>query len=78
MKEIVRACLKDKRLLEVVEKIANMSDGEKEIFKKKVSKYFFDKKSQEDLMAYRFYTLILMNDNAKKIVEEVKKSDEKK
>ena len=50
----------------------------REIFKKKVNRYFFDKKSQEDLMAYRFYAIILTGDNARKIVEEVKKVNERK
>ncbi|RKX54679.1 MAG: hypothetical protein DRP30_01560 [Thermotoga sp.] len=78
LREIVNACLKDKRLMEIVERISNMTDGEKEIFKKKVNRYFFDKKSQEDLMAYRFYAIILTGDNARKIVEEVKKVNERK
>lgn len=72
-KEIVKACLENKDLLDIVRTIASMKEEEKEIFKKKVNKYFFSKNSSEDVMAYKFYQFILVDENAKKVLDEVMK-----
>jgi len=71
--EIVKACLEDKDLLDVVKAIASMNKKEKEIFKKKVNKYFFSRSSSEDVMAYKFYQFILIDENARKVLDEVMK-----
>lgn len=66
---IAEACVNDERILEIVTNIANMSQEARNDFKSKVLSYFMKKTSPEDMEAYNFYKLILIEDNAKRVVE---------
>ncbi|MCD6545087.1 MAG: hypothetical protein J7K69_00330 [Thermotogae bacterium] len=77
IKEIVNACLEDENLLEVIKIIASMNREEKDLFRKKVNKYFFSKSSPNDVMAYKFYQFVLLDDNAEKVLNEVMKVERK-
>jgi len=69
---IVRSCIEDPRLLDIVRSIARMSEEEKDAFLKKVSLYFINKSSEEDIEAYKFFKFVIQNSNAKRILERVK------
>ncbi len=71
--EIVKACLEDERLLDIVRNVARMSEGEREVFRRKVLRYFADKTSEVDVQAYRFFKFVLEDGNASKILEEVER-----
>lgn len=77
IKEIVNACLEDENLLEVIKIIASMNREEKDLFRKKVNKYFFSKSSPNDVMTYKFYQFVLLDDNAEKVLNEVMKVERK-
>lgn len=77
IKEIVNACLEDENLLKIVKEIASMNQEEKDLFQKKVNKYFFSRNSPEDTMAYKFYQFILLENNAQKVLDEVMKVERK-
>ncbi|ANQ53959.1 hypothetical protein XJ44_05900 [Thermosipho affectus] len=66
---IARNCRDDKRLLNIVEDIAKMTQEEKDEFANKMRSYFMNKNTEEDRSAYRFFKVVLENDNARKILE---------
>ncbi len=70
--EIVRACVEDERLLEIVENIVNMNDVEREEFRIKVVRYFMDKTAEEDIQAYRFFKIVTEPGNAELILKGVR------
>lgn len=71
LQEIVKACVEDQRVFEIVCAVAKMTTQEKEQFESKVKSYYLSRTDQEDLQAYQFYIFILSNSNAQKIVEIV-------
>ncbi len=75
LEHVVKSCIEDSRLLDIVRNVARMSEEEKEVFLKKVSLYFMNKSSEEDIEAYKFFKFILQGDNAKKILERVKNNE---
>lgn len=66
---IAQSCRADERLLNIVKDVANMSGEEREDFAKKVRQYFLGKNSEEDNNAYKFFKIILEDENARKILE---------
>ncbi|WP_126992663.1 hypothetical protein [Thermosipho globiformans] len=66
---IAQSCRDDERLLNIVKDVANMSGEEREDFVKKVRQYFLGKNSEEDNNAYKFFKIILEDENARKILE---------
>ncbi len=73
--EVVRACIEDKRLLDIVKSISKMTDEERSIFERKLSFYFMNRSSEEDVQSYRFFKYIMENDNAARVLMEVKKHE---
>jgi hypothetical protein len=71
--EIIKKTAYDSELKKIVYYIASMSDEQKEDFKKKLNLYFFDKNSENDVEAYRFYKVLLENNNAQVLQKEIKK-----
>ncbi|ODN30038.1 hypothetical protein [Fervidobacterium thailandense] len=69
LRYIAEVCLNDERIYEIVSNIACMSEEQLREFKNKVIAYFMNKSSQDDMEAYKFYKIVLENDNAKKILE---------
>lgn len=74
LREIVKACIEDQRIFEIVQRVAKMTTLEKEEFESKVKNYYLSRTDQEDLQAYEFYTFILRESHAQKIVEIVSSS----
>ncbi|ABR30902.1 hypothetical protein SU69_05330 [Thermosipho melanesiensis] len=66
---IAKSCKEDKRLLKILKDVANMTKEEKEEFSRKVRSYFMDKNSEEDSQAYRFFKIVLENNNAERILK---------
>ncbi|MGC8820944.1 MAG: hypothetical protein ACP5PP_07605 [Fervidobacterium sp.] len=66
---IAQACLNDERILGIVKSIAQMTDAERQDFKRKVLNYFMKRNSPEDMEAYKFYRIILEDSNFQKILE---------
>ena len=73
LREIVRACLEDERLLEIVRDVCSMDGQRREEFRMKVVSYFMDKTSEQDVQAYRFFKTILQGNNAEVILREVRR-----
>ncbi len=71
--EVVRACIEDRRLLEIVKNIQRMTDEERDFFERKLSFYFMNRSSEEDVQSYRFFKYVLEGDNASRILEEVER-----
>ncbi|MGB9820473.1 MAG: hypothetical protein ACPLVG_03870 [Pseudothermotoga sp.] len=71
LQEIVKACAEDRRIFEIVQSIAAMTDQEREQFESRVKSYYLSRTDQIDLQAYHFYIFILSDSNAQKIVEIV-------
>jgi len=69
LKSIAQACTGDQRIYDIVVSIANMTEEEKSGFKSKVLAYFINRKSPDDVEAYKFYKLLLENQNAKKVLD---------
>lgn len=69
LRYIAEVCLKDERIHEIVSNIARMDEEQLREFKSKVVAYFMNKSSQDDVEAYKFFRLVLEDDNAKKILE---------
>ncbi|AEH51961.1 hypothetical protein [Pseudothermotoga thermarum] len=69
--EIVKACLEDERILSIVQQICKLSQEEREQFLTKVKRYFFDKNDESSVEAYKFYLIILEDENAEKILKLV-------
>ncbi|MCD6448990.1 MAG: hypothetical protein J7L34_00585 [Thermotogaceae bacterium] len=69
---VVKSCIEDSRLLDIVRNVARMSEEEKSVFLKKASLYFMNKSSEEDIEAYKFFKFILQENNAKGVLERVK------
>uniref|UniRef100_A0A7C4VTU5 Uncharacterized protein n=1 Tax=Fervidobacterium thailandense TaxID=1008305 RepID=A0A7C4VTU5_9BACT len=69
LRYIAEVCLKDERIHEIVSNIARMDEEQLREFKSKVVAYFMNKNSQDDVEAYKFFRLVLEDDNAKKILE---------
>ena len=75
LEDVVKSCIEDSRLLDIVRNVARMSKEEKELFSKKVSLYFMNRSSEDDIEAYKFFKFILQNDNSKVILERVKNNE---
>ncbi len=71
LQEIVRACLEDQRILEIVQAVAKMTAQEKEQFESRVKSYYLSRTDQADLQAYQFYVFILSGSNAQEILKIV-------
>lgn len=71
LQEIVKACVEDQRIFQIVQTVAKMTAQEREHFESKVKNYYLSRTDQEDLQAYEFYTFILRESNAQRIVEIV-------
>ncbi|HEY8542780.1 MAG TPA: hypothetical protein VIL29_10380 [Pseudothermotoga sp.] len=71
LQEIVNACIEDRRIFEIVQAVAKMTVQEREQFESKVKNYYLSRTDQVDLQAYQFYTFILSESNAQRIVEIV-------
>lgn len=71
LQEIVNACIEDRRIFEIVQAVAKMTAQEREQFESKVKNYYLSRTDQVDLQAYQFYTFILSESNAQRIVEIV-------
>ena len=71
LKSVVDACKIDRDLRNVVKNIALMSGEEKDLFLKKVKAYYLLKTDETDREAYRFYKVVLENNNAKIILQEL-------
>ncbi|MGB9795616.1 hypothetical protein [Fervidobacterium gondwanense] len=69
LKVIAHTCVSDERIYEIVSSVAQMSDDELSQFRTKVISYFMTKNSPEDKEAYRFYRILLEDQNAKKVLE---------
>ncbi len=69
LKIIAQTCTNDERIYEIVSSVAQMSDDELSQFRTKVISYFMTKNSPEDKEAYRFYRILLEDQNAKKVLE---------
>ncbi|AMW32340.2 hypothetical protein SAMN04488510_10867 [Fervidobacterium changbaicum] len=69
LKAIASACITDNRIYEIVYTISRMSEGDLQNFRSKVVGYFMARNSPEDMEAYKFYKIILEDENAKKVLE---------
>ncbi|HCI29250.1 MAG TPA: hypothetical protein PKI14_02565 [Fervidobacterium sp.] len=69
LRNIAEICITDQRIYDIITSIASMSEEEIKNFKSKVLTYFINKKSQEDIEAYKFYKLVLEDQNAQKILD---------
>ncbi len=76
--EVIKACIEDRRLLDIVRNIFRMSDEEREAFKRKLSIYFMDKFSDEDVNAFRFFRFVLEKNNAEKVLRGVEEYERNK
>ena len=71
--EIVKKSAYDSELKKIVYYIASMNNEQKKDFKKKLNLYFFDKNSENDVEAYKFYKVLLESNNAQILQKEIKK-----
>lgn len=69
IKVIAEACVTDERIYDVIYSISVMTDEELREFRTKVVNYFMNRNSVEDMEAYKFYKVILEDNNARKILE---------
>jgi len=69
LRNIAQACINDQRIYDIVVSIANMTEEEASVFKSKVLAYFINKKSPDDVEAYKFYKLLLENQNVRKVLD---------
>ncbi|MGJ8454306.1 hypothetical protein ACSFC1_03275 [Pseudothermotoga sp. U03pept] len=75
LREIANACKQDRRIFEIVQAVAAMTPEEKESFESKVKAYFLSRTEDVDLQAYEFYTLILNDSNAQRVLEIVSSNE---
>ena len=75
LKEVIKACIEDRRLLEIVKNISRMSEEEKSLFRKKMNAYFTSRSSDVDVQAYRFFKFVLEGDNVLRILEGVRENE---
>ncbi|WP_448375978.1 hypothetical protein [Fervidobacterium sp.] len=66
---IAEACVTDERIYDIIYSVSIMTDEELREFRAKVVNYFMNRNSAEDMEAYKFYKVILEDNNAKKILE---------
>ncbi|PLV58377.1 hypothetical protein [Thermotoga sp. KOL6] len=67
IQEILKAMKEDPRIKTIVLQILDMPDEEREKFRKKMTYYFMDKRSEIDIEAFKFFKAVLEN------VEELSK-----